>query len=103
MRHPCYFGIERIIKIIRFQNWHLENWFQLRGTCAAGTDIISNGSQNRWADSYNSFPIRSIQTKNLTVDPVSQGVEFILQIAMHVREPNELERQIVLAGCSFTG
>ena len=67
------------------------------------TDIIFNGSQNRWADSYNSFPVRSIQTENLTVDPVGQRIEFILQIAVHVREPDELEKCIVLVRSILTG
>ena len=62
------------------------------------TDTIFNGSQNRWTDSYNSFSVRSIQTENLIVDPVSQTVEFILQIAVRLRDPDELERCIVLVG-----
>lgn len=67
------------------------------------TDTMFNGSQNQWADSYDSFLVRSIQTENLIVDPVGQSVEFILQIAVHIREPDDLERCIALAGCIFTG
>ena len=102
MRHPCRFGIARVVKIIGSQNWHPEIWFPLitSRTCIVDTDAIFNGSQNRGADSYNKCPI---QTENLTVDPVGQSVEFILQIAVHIRETNELERCIVLVGCIFTG
>ena len=67
------------------------------------TDTIFNGSQNRWADSYNSFPVKSRQTKNLIVDPIGQSAEFILQVAVHVRVPDELEGCIMLAECIFTG
>ena len=67
------------------------------------TDTIFNGSQNRWAHSYNSFPVRSRQTENLIVGPIGQNAEFIFQVAVHIRESDELERCIVLAGGIFTG
>ena len=67
------------------------------------TDIMFNGSQNQWADSYNGLPVRSRQTKNLIVDPIGQNAELILQVVVDVREPNELERCIMLAEGIFTG
>ena len=83
MRHPCRVGIARIIKIIGFPNWGLENWFQAgtQETCVGGSDNIINDSRNRWADS-NNIPVRSRQTENLIVDPIGQNPEFILQVAV---------------------
>ena len=64
LRHPCRNGIARVVKMIGFQNWDLENRFQLvsRGTYTTGTDIIFYGSQNWWTDSYDGLPVVSIQT-----------------------------------------
>lgn len=75
MRYPCRFDIARGLG-----NGDLENWFGL-GRGVREMDFIFDGSQNRWADSYNSV---LIHTENLTVDPVYQGTEFILQAAVHI-------------------
>jgi hypothetical protein len=56
-----------------------------------------------WTKSYNGLPGRSRQTENLIVDPIGQNAEFILQVAVHIRERDELEKCIALAGGIFTG
>jgi len=83
VRYPCRLDFVGIIKIIGLGNWDLENGFQLRRGVRE-IDVIFNGSQDRWADSYNVVLIGSIHTENLAVNPVGQGAEFILQDEVRV-------------------
>jgi hypothetical protein len=60
-------------------------------SCVFDSDIILYGSQDHWADSYNAPLSGYTHTENLTVNPVGQNAEFILEVMVRVREPEELK------------
>jgi len=78
VRYPSDFDA---VKIIGLWGWRLENWVEFkRGTtsCIFDGDIVLYGSQDRWADSYNSLLSGLIHIEDLAVDPVGQSTEFML-------------------------